>query len=122
MINRNWLIEKIKEGRRIANWHRYNEEETIADHLIANGITVLPIKVGDKVYKISRNKVKECEIVFIGLSADEKCSYFNFVENYADGTFYRSYSMVFDLIGESVFLTKEDAERALIETKKKVES
>ena len=73
----------------------------------------LPCKVGDKVYKISRNKVKECEVVFVGISADEKCSYFNFVENYADGTFCRSYSEVFNVIGKTIFLTREEAEQKL---------
>lgn len=85
----------------------------MADWLIDNGVIVMPCKVGDKVYKISRNKVKECEVIFIGISADEKCSYFNFVENYSDGTFYKSYSMGFDVIGKIVFLTKEEAEAAL---------
>ena len=86
-----------------------------ADHLVANGVIVPPCKVGDKVYKISRNKVKECEVVFVGISADEKCSYFNFIENYADGTFYKSYSMVFGVIGKTIFLTKEEAEQKLKE-------
>ena len=81
----------------------------LADVLIEDGWIRPPCKVGDKVYIISRNKVKECEVVFIGISADEKCSYFNFVENYADGTFYKSYSMVFEVIGKTVFLTKEEA-------------
>ncbi|MBQ7756454.1 MAG: hypothetical protein IJ031_03120 [Oscillospiraceae bacterium] len=76
-------------------------------------IIVLPCKVGDKVYIISRNKVKECEAMFVGLSADEKCSYFNFVETYTDGVFYKSHSMVFDVIGKTVFLTREEAEQAL---------
>ena len=75
----------------------------------------LPVKVGDTVYKISRNKVKECEVVFVGISAVEKCSYFNLVENYADGTFYRSYSVVFNVIGKTVFLTREEAEQKLKE-------
>ena len=89
--------------------------EFYADYLLANGVIVPPCKVGDTVYKISRNKVKECKVVFMGISADEKCSHFNFVENYADGTFYKSYSMVFDVIGKTVFLTKEEAEQALKE-------
>lgn len=75
----------------------------------------LPCEVGSTVYKITRNKVKECEVVFVGISADEKCSYFNFVEKYADGTFYKSYSMVFDVIGKTVFLSREEAEKALKE-------
>ncbi len=90
-------------------------EEYVADHLLANGIIAPPVRVGGKVYKINRNKVKECEVVFVGISADEKCSHFNFVENYADGTFYKSYSMVFDVIGKTVFLTKEEAEAKLKE-------
>jgi hypothetical protein len=87
--------------------------EKLADHLLADGVIVPPVKVGQTVYKISRNKVKGCEVVFVGLSADEKCSHFIFVENYADGTFYKSYSMGFNLIGKTVFLTREDAEKAL---------
>ena len=82
-----------------------------------NRFIEVPCKVGDTVYKITRNKVKECKVVFIGISADEICSYFNFVENYADGTFYKSYSMVFDVIGKTVFLTKEEAEEKLRELK-----
>lgn len=89
--------------------------EIIADYLLANGVIIPPCNVGDKVYKITRNEVKECEVIFIGISADEKCSYFNFVENYADGTFHKSYSMVFDVIGKTVFLTKEEAKQALKE-------
>lgn len=82
-------------------------------------IVKLPCKVGDKVYKLTRNKVKKCEVVFVGISADEKCSYFNFVENYADGTFYKSYSMVFGVIGKTVFLTREEAEEALRKEREK---
>ena len=110
---RDRLIELVKGTPDV--WGSDLACEMIADHLLANGVIVSPCKVGDKVYKISRNKVKECEVVFIGISADEKCSYFDFVENYADGTFYKSYSMVFDVIGKTVFLTKEDAGKALKE-------
>lgn len=92
--------------------------EIAVDTYIANGVILPPCKVGDKVYKITRNKVKECEVVFIGISAKEKCSYFNSVENYADGTFYKSYSMDFDVIGKTVFLTREEAEAKLKELNK----
>lgn len=102
------LTKLIKEAQ-----ERYIYAEEQAQYLMDNGAFVPPCKVGDTVYKISRNKVKKCEVVFIGISADEKCSHFNFVENYSDGTFYKSYSMVFDVIGKTVFLTREEAERAL---------
>lgn len=94
------------KGSQCMNYH-------IADHLLANGVIVPPCKVGSKVYKITRNQVKECEVTFVGVSADERCSHFNFVENYVDGTFYKSYSMCFDVIGKTVFLSREDAEAKL---------
>lgn len=90
-----------------------HRKETCQFYKDKSRIVELPVSVGDKVYKITRNRVKECEVVFVGLSADEKCSYFNFVENYEDGTFYKSYSMPFDVIGKTVFLTPEKAEETL---------
>lgn len=108
MTDRDRLIELISQIQYMGGL-----ESRLAEHLLANGVILPPCKVGDKVYKITRNKVKECEVVFIGISAKEKCSYFNFVENYADGTFYKSYSMDFDVIGKTVFLTREEAERKL---------
>lgn len=104
-------LDCIKGGR--ATGKTYQTVQNIADHILADGWIRPPVRVGSKVYKISRNKVKECEVVFVGISADEKCSHFNFVENYADGTFYKSYSMVFDVIGKTVFLTKDEAKRHL---------
>ncbi|MEE1138224.1 MAG: hypothetical protein U0M02_07075 [Acutalibacteraceae bacterium] len=110
------LIEKLTE-----TFDEQYEKRTLitpqhtADSLLADGWIRPPCKVGDKVYKITQNKVKECEVVFVGISADDRCSHFNFIENYADGTFYKSYSMVFDVIGKTVFLTREEAETKLKE-------
>lgn len=112
MTEREKLIELIQNA--VSGCARH-WAEVIADHLLSNGVIVPPCKVRDKVYVIRQNKVKQCDVVFIGLSADERCSHFNFVEYYADGTFYKSYSMVFDVIGKTVFLTKEEAEKALKE-------
>lgn len=108
---RDRLIELIKH---VTSCEKCFDED-IADYLLANGVTLAPLKAGDKVYIINRNKVKECDVFFVGISVDEKCSYFDFVEKYADGTFYKSYSMVFDVIGKTVFLTKEEAKKALKE-------
>ena len=117
MTDRERLIELIRKGidEHSASTNRQGIYRYLADHLLSNGVIVPPCKVGDKVYKITRNKVKECEVVFIGLSADERCSHFTFVERYANGTFYKSYSMGFYVIGKTVFLTKEESEKALKE-------
>lgn len=89
--------------------------ELFADHLLANGVIVLPCKVGDTVYLPTYGKVKACGVVFVGLSVATDCCYFNFVENHADGTFYKTHSALFAQIGSRVFLTREEAERALKE-------
>lgn len=96
-------------------YNKYFREDVCGHFIPQSQFYESPCGVGKTVYKITRNKVKECEVVFVGISADEKCSYFNFVENYADGTFYKSYSMVFGVIGKTVFLSREDAEKALKE-------
>lgn len=114
MTEREKLIELLNVAVGDCDLTNY-EVMLVADYLLSNGVIVPPCKVRDKVYVIRQNKVKQCDVVFIGLSADERCSHFNFVEYYADGTFYKSYSMVFDVIGKTVFLTKEEAEKALKE-------
>lgn len=76
----------------------------------------LPCNVGDTVY-ICINKIKECKVVFIGLSEDNKFNHINFVENYADGKYMKTHSLNFDCIGKYVFTTYEDAEKALKEKK-----
>ena len=125
MTERERLVELISEAKDIyptiplVNACKPEFKYFLADELLDNGVIVPPCKVGSKVYKITRNKVKECEVVYVGISADENCSHFNFVENYEDGKFYKAYSMVFEVIGKTVFLTREEAEKALAERSKK---
>lgn len=108
---RDRLIELLKKT--VYRYQYQDPAEAVADYLLANGVIVPPCKVGGKVYIISRNKVKECEVVFIGLSAAENWSHFNFIETYANGTFYKTHSVHFSEIGKTVFLTRGEAERAL---------
>lgn len=93
----------------------FNEKDPTKEMLCNHFKDKLPCNVGDTVYIINRNKVKKCQVIFVGISLDKKCSYFNFVENYADGTFYKTHSMVFAVIGKTVFLTRKAAEQALKE-------
>ena len=70
--------------------------EYLADYLLANGVIVLPCKVGDTVYQIDAERVFKSKI---------KAFVYD-TENFA-----------FDerAIGKSVFLTREEAEKALKE-------
>lgn len=78
-------------------------EEYLADHLLANGVIVPPCKVGDTVYQTDSCRVYQSEIDYIEVHG--------FVTIfYADG-------VAFDerAIGDSIFLSREEAEKALAE-------
>lgn len=77
----------------------------LADHLIANGVIVLPCKVGDKVYRTSRNCCEEK--IFEGVV--------NQINLYKNGEirfwmYGHPLGFACDDIGKTVFLTKEEAE------------
>ena len=118
MTDRDRLIELIYDAKCVETWDYYNDEpmqpcpiEKLADYLLANGVTVLDFKVGNKVYfhqfdndckkvvvegkiiKTSKN-ARECTVVL----KDERKLRFRV-----------------DFIGKTVFLTKEEAEEKLKE-------
>lgn len=80
--------------------------EFIADHLLANGVIVLPCKVGDTIYRCGDpiKKVYEWEVEHIEIYGDEIV----FVDD-SDNEFTEA------AIGKTVFLTREEAEAALKE-------
>ena len=97
------LVELIQKS---VNGCARNWAETIADYLLASGeVLVLPCKVGDTVYEIVHGVVGETEAVgFI------VCQ---------DGTILMLTKHLFPLsreIGETVFLTREEAEAKLKES------
>ena len=88
----------------------------IADHLINNGVTVLPVQVGDRLYEvtgrktISVYKVKAIRVELFGL----------FIEwDIVEGFVWQSLSGInAGEIGKTVFLSREEAEKALEAMKK----
>jgi hypothetical protein len=78
----------------------------IADYLIANGVIVPPCKVGDKVYTLFCNEVDEGVVVSCEYSRASGFSYMS-----SNGTFPTLFNG--QNIGKTVFLTKEEAEKAL---------
>ena len=88
----------------------------IADHLINNGVTVLPVQVGDRLYEvtgrktISVYKVKAIRVELFGL----------FIEwDIVEGFVWQSLSGInAGEIGKTIFLSREEAEKALEAMKK----
>lgn len=79
----------------------------------------LPCKVGDKVYQISENFIEQCtvESIFLGNYRDRNGNWCNMAEIYYDryDCPYVSTEIYFTNIGETVFLTKAEAEAKLAE-------
>ena len=91
MTERERLIELMTQAEnKELNLFEF-EKKILADYLLANGVAVLPCKVGDTVYYISEGFVESCKVQNI------------------------STNICFGEIGKTVFLTKEEAEQALKE-------
>ena len=92
------------------------------DHLLDNGVIVPPCKAGDTVYKVVADKrVKkpyECKVVGFWFSELEGYNNAHLVR-YVNGVFDSSFSVPIGEFGKTVFLTKEESEKALAEENNK---
>ena len=84
----------------------------VVGHLVESGVIVLPVKPGDTVYTISRGKIKEWTVYYLGMNTRNQFSF-----NYHDKNFQNSRMACDEDIGETVFLTEEDAINELKERK-----
>lgn len=123
------LIELIMES---VDGCARNWAEVIADHLLANGVIVPPCKAGDTVYVLDifpdNCKCADCDYYYAGGMGDSsEC------ERTKDG--YRHHKCIeiieqiairqailswlsFDDLGKTVFLSREEAEKAIAERSK----
>lgn len=83
--------------------------ERLADHLLANGVIVPPAMVGDKCYRIYWDfRIDVCKVSAITIKADK-----SFKIRITSGINRSVFEITPDKIGKNVFLTKEEAEKAL---------
>lgn len=103
----------------IFNCHRSEAKAGIvADFLLESGVIVPPVKVGDTVYtNVSwqgwylrdKDKPYKAKVVYIGINGSK--NYVNVVYEKNDNML----TFTFDEIGDRIFLTREEAEKALAE-------
>ena len=101
MNDRDRLIELIQDA---VNGCARHWAEIIADHLLANGVIVPPCKVGDRVYYIAFGKVYKSKCHAI--TQHKHALQIHLYDYDGDNAKYPA---------KKVFLTKEEAERALKE-------
>lgn len=82
-------------------------KEIIANDLIANGVIVPPVKVGQTVYSISTECVTTYHVVAVTLLMTYSMKRMEFQIQNLRGAIIPLY---FEEIGKTVFLTKEEAE------------
>ena len=99
------------ENCKYANLERCYEERT-ADLLLEHGVVLLPCKVGDRLYEVTGRKtvsvykVRAIRVELFSL----------FIEwDIVEGIVWKSLVINAGEIGKTVFLTREEAERALRE-------
>ena len=90
--------------------------EKEADYLIEHGVIVLPCKVGDTVWYISKfgeKVIKPIKVTNIELNDCRELGYGYLSFKYGETSL--QYGTIFSNIGKTVFLTREEAEKALKE-------
>lgn len=91
-------------------------DEGLADYLLANGIIVPPVKVGDKVYIKYQKKIYPVTVYAIRVDTKTNSKRIC-VDDWLqiDEYYQHSYTATFkwESIGKTIFLTREEAENAL---------
>ena len=107
MTDRERLIDLIREAKKHTKNANSDLERNMifADYLLEHGVIVMPCKVGDKVYRPS-DCLGVVQFVIISFNIYESEMFFT---DDSENIIYPSD------IGKTVFLTREEAERALKE-------
>lgn len=106
---------KEKLIKLLIDWGTQNNDsldsESVADYLLANGVIVPPCKIGDTVYELQNKRIQAYTIETVTYNG----RYFNFSWVLKDNKGIYGNVCGFDSyrIGKIVFLTKEEAEKAL---------
>ena len=91
--------------------------EIMVNDLLNAGVLVPPVKIGDTVYTIRRGKIKEWTVYHISINAVHKFSFY-----ITDKDCTESREILEEWIGDTVFLTEEDAITELKDRKGKNET
>ncbi len=110
---RDRLIDLIKQNTtEFINPFAYeygDSAEQFADHLLANGVIVPPCKVGQIVYQIYWDfRIDKCKVSALTQKSDESWKI-----RVTSGINRSVFEITPDKLGKTVFLTKEEAEKAL---------
>lgn len=110
MTDRDRLIEILQDT--LHEWECDVSIKTlteITEHLIANGVICPPCKVGDTVYALYNGKVLKANIFSMKIETEDN----KYVYMLKLKIFDHFFQFKTFLLGKTVFLTREEAEKAL---------
>ena len=130
---RDRLIELISQVQYMSGL-----EGRLADHLLSEGVIVPPCKMNQKVYVADNGGIREATVyemylrfnndteILLSFDCDldcEKCPFSSWSQDpsgeYSCGGEYGCWGVKFEDFGKIVFLTREEAEKALAERSRK---
>ena len=127
MTERESLIQLLQSSHCVELWNHNTDDfiepnpiEKLADYLLANGVIVPPCKVGDVVYAVSLNTETNIVAVhrgYIGSIDIRSTGNYLFIchEGFDDEPYFKNICGTFEDFGKFIFLTEEEAEKALAE-------
>lgn len=104
------LKEKIRNGLEAQGEHRTITK--LSEYLLENGVILPPCSIGDTVYRIARVG-KKLEVL------PREVSHMTCRFNHFGDIVWEVFTTAPDILGKTVFLTREDAEAAIEERNKK---
>ena len=100
------LGDALLKNQDILSWPSDKQLEFAAQYLLANGAIVMPCKTGDEVYRISKRYGK-----WVILPREVCCITYSIT--YKNEIIWQLFTTTLDVLGVTVFLTREDAEEAI---------
>jgi hypothetical protein len=82
----------------------------VADYLLANGVIVPPLKIGQKLWDIHYNKPRKWEVVYLGYNGKEW--HIN-IHWWKDRHNFKTLSITYPFVGKMWYFTREEAEKAI---------
>ena len=86
----------------------------IADYLIANGVIVPPLNIGQELWDIHYNKPRKWKVVYLGYNGKEW--HIN-IHWWKDRHNFKTLSITYPFVGKMWYLSKEEAEQKLVNYK-----
>lgn len=124
MTEKERLVELLEQEKSFSRYMTDDERrEDLADYLLANGVICPPVSVGDKIYSTISGDIKEYPVTSVGKRTGiEYATDFIHCDSeemwdVSDDNFYLGCH--FTDIGKIIFLTRDEAEKALMEREKK---